>query len=109
MKDDILEKVKVCFQNQKNKAIRIIKNISKNAKLTEVKKNINEKEMKKISQDYIFFVKDKPIEVESEENYTLEYILEEKETKIYILEKSEIQNSKEPKDNDKNISHNKKI
>ena len=107
MKDDILEKVKVCFQNQKTRTIRIIKNISKTAKLTEVRKSINEKEMKKVSQDYIFFVKDKPIEVESEENYTLEYILDEKESKIYILE-SEIQNSKEPKDNDKNISQNKK-
>ena len=105
MADNILEKVKVCSKSKNNKIVRVIKNISKLAKLIEVRKGIDEKKM--ISLDYIFLVKDKPIDSQSEENHTLEYILDE-EYKIYILEKSKEKNSKEPKDNDRNVFQNKK-
>jgi len=105
--EEIIDKLYVRLKkNEKDLKIRIIKNISKSAKLIEVRKMINEKEMKMVSQDYIFLFKDKPVEVESEQNLTLEYILDEK-CQIYILEKSEKQNSKEPRDNDRNISPNK--
>jgi len=105
--EEIIDKLKVRLKkNEKDIIIRIVKNISKSAKLIEVRKMINEKEMKMVSQDYIFLFKDKPVEVESEQNLTLESILDEK-CQIYILEKSEKQNSEEPRDNDRNISPNK--
>ena len=43
MADNILEKVKVCSKSKNNKIVRVIKNISKLAKLIEVRKGIDEK------------------------------------------------------------------
>ena len=106
MADNILEKVRVCSKSKNNRIMTIVRDISKSTKLIEVRKEIDKKGVKDLS-DYIFLVKDNPIEIESEEKYTLEKIIDEK-CKIYIQEKSEEQNSKEPKNNDRNISQNKK-